>query len=65
MTKMKQITRNNKNNKYSMNSGIADQKNIEAKPTDDRRNSIINIQDYEGKYYVKTLELGTIIKADK
>lgn len=29
------------------------------------RNSIINIQDYEGKYYVKTLELGTIIKADK
>lgn len=29
------------------------------------RNSIIKIQDYEGKYHVKNLELGTIIKADK
>lgn len=29
------------------------------------RNSIAKIQDYEGKYHVKHLELGTIIKADK
>ncbi len=29
------------------------------------RNSIFKLQDYEGKYHVKTLELGTIIKADK
>jgi hypothetical protein len=29
------------------------------------RNSIIRLQDYEGKYHVKTLSLGTIIKSDK
>ena len=28
------------------------------------RNSISKIQDYEGKYHVKTLSLGTIIKTD-
>jgi hypothetical protein len=29
------------------------------------RNSIFKLQDYEGKYHVKNLELGTIIKVDK
>ncbi len=29
------------------------------------RNSLSQIQDYEGKYHVKNLELGTIIKTDK
>ena len=29
------------------------------------RNSVFTLQDYEGKYYVKDLELGTIIKVDK
>ncbi len=29
------------------------------------RNSIFKIEDYEGKYHVKLLELGTIIKAEK
>ena len=29
------------------------------------RNSIAKIQDYEGKYHVKHLKLGTIIKIDK
>jgi len=29
------------------------------------RNSVFNLQDYEGKYHVKNLELGTIIKVDK
>ncbi len=29
------------------------------------RNSLSKIQDYEGKYHVKTLKLGTIIKLDK
>jgi hypothetical protein len=29
------------------------------------RNTIFKLQDYEGKYHVKNLELGTIIKADR
>ena len=29
------------------------------------RNSVIKIQDYEGKYHIKRLKLGTIIKEDK
>lgn len=29
------------------------------------RNSILKLQDYEGKYHVKNLEIGTIIKSDK
>ncbi len=29
------------------------------------RNSLFRLQDYEGKYHVKTLKLGTIIKTDK
>jgi hypothetical protein len=29
------------------------------------RNSVFRLQDYEGKYHVKTLTLGTIIKAEK
>lgn len=29
------------------------------------RNSVAKIEDYEGKYHVKTLELGTIKKAEK
>jgi hypothetical protein len=28
------------------------------------RNSLFKLQDYEGKYHVKTLEVGTIIKTD-
>ena len=30
-----------------------------------QRNILFKLQDYEGKYHVKNLELGTIIKADK
>jgi len=29
------------------------------------RNTIYKIEDYEGKYYVKTLELGTVGRSDK
>jgi len=29
------------------------------------RNSVVTLQDYEGKYHVKTLSLGTIIKTNK
>lgn len=29
------------------------------------RNSLFKLQDYEGKYHVKTLSLGTIIRSDK
>lgn len=29
------------------------------------RNSLLKIEDYEGKYHVKTLTLGTVIKAEK
>lgn len=29
------------------------------------RNSIFKLQDYEGKYHVKTISMGTIIKSDK
>jgi len=29
------------------------------------RNSLLNLQDYEGKYHVKHLTLGTILKVDK
>jgi len=29
------------------------------------RNSITKIEDYQGKYHVKTLALGTILKAEK
>jgi Protein of unknown function (DUF2846) len=29
------------------------------------RNNLLKLEDYQGKYHVKTLELGTIIKAEK
>lgn len=29
------------------------------------RNSISKLEDYQGKYHVKTLTVGTIIKAEK
>jgi len=29
------------------------------------RNSITKIEDYQGKYHVKTLALGTILKTEK
>jgi len=29
------------------------------------RNSVVKLEDYQGKYYVKTLQVGTIIKTDK
>ena len=29
------------------------------------RNNIVLVEDYEGKYHVKTLKLGTILKTDK